>query len=231
MILLASDFDDTIYLEKDMATTNHNIEKIKGFMSKGNSFCIITGRNYTDLKVLLEKHQIPYTYLICEDGAKIFNYVDYCLDTINLDKEEIEKIIPILEDNNCDYYLDDGYNETTNYDDCVKIVVRCKDKKKANEIVRVIKEKVNIHIYVSRVHINIIHKSVNKKNALKRLFNIEKLNIDNLRVIGDNDNDYEMLKEFEGGVITKHHKVLDELNKDNYDTLADYIDYLGGKGI
>ena len=226
MILLASDFDETIFLENDMTTTKKNIEKIRDFISKGNSFCIITGRNYTDLKELLNKYKIPYTYLICEDGAKIFNYVDYCIDTINLDKEEIESIIPILEDNKCDYYLDDGYNETNNINDCVKIVINCKDKDKANKIVESIKEKVDIHIYVSRVHINIIHKSVNKKNALKRLFNLEELNINDLRVIGDNDNDYEMLKEFNGGVIKKHHKVLDELKKKEYDTLADYIQEL-----
>ncbi len=231
MILLASDFDNTLYLEDDMNQTRKNIESINNFIKKGNSFCIITGRNYTDLKNLLNKYNIPYTYLICEDGAKIFNYVDYCLDTVNLDKKEIEEVIPILEEYKCDYFLDDGYNETTNIEDCVKIVVRSKDKKKADELIKIIKDRVDIHIYASRVHINIIHKSVNKRNALKKLFNIEELNINDLRVIGDNDNDYEMLKEFEGGVITKHHKVLDELNKDNYDTLADYIDYLGGKGI
>ena len=229
MILLASDFDNTIYLEDDIEATNRNINKIKDFMSKGNSFCIITGRNYTDLKALLNKYNIPYTYLICEDGAKIFNYVDYCLDTINLDKEEIEKVIPILEENKCDYYLDDGYNETTNYNDCVKIVVKEKNKDKANELIKKIKDKVDIHIYASRVHINIIHKSVNKRNALKKLFNLEELDYNNLRVIGDNDNDYEMLKEFEGGVIKEHHKILDELHKDEYETLADYIDYLGGR--
>ena len=229
MILLASDFDNTIYLEDDIEATNRNINKIKDFMSKGNSFCIITGRNYTDLKALLNKYNIPYTYLICEDGAKIFNYVDYCLDTINLDKEEIEKVIPILEENKCDYYLDDGYNETTNYNDCVKIVVKEKNKDKANELIKKIKDKVDIHIYASRVHINIIHKSVNKRNALKKLFNLEELDYNTLRVIGDNDNDYEMLKEFEGGVIKEHHKILDELHKDEYETLADYIDYLGGR--
>ena len=106
------------------------------------------------------------------------------------------------------------------------LFLQCKDKDKANKIVEAIKEKVDIHIYVSRVHVNIIHKSVNKKNALKRLFNLEELNFNDLRVIGDNDNDYEMLKEFNGGVIKKHHKVLDELKKKEYDTLADYIEEL-----
>ena len=83
---------------------------------------------------LLNKYKIPYSYLICEDGAKIFNNVDYCLDTINLDKETIEKTIPILENMNADYYLDDGYNKTTNTSDCVKIVVNCTDAEEKQKI-------------------------------------------------------------------------------------------------
>ena len=226
MKILASDFDDTIYLEKDLDTTTNNISKIQNFVRNGNIFCIITGRNYTDLKPYLEKYNIPYSYLICEDGAKIFNNMDYCLETVYLDKETIEKIIPLLEKHTSDYYLDDGYNQTLNYNDCVKIVVNCTDEKQKEEIVKKVKEKVPCHIYASRIHVNIIEKSVNKENALKKLINLEKLNIYDIHVIGDNDNDYEMLKTFPGAVIKKHHKKLDELNKKEYDTLSDYIEEL-----
>ena len=45
-----------------------------------------------------------------------------------------------------------------------------------------------------------------------------------LNVIGDNDNDYQMLKSFNGGIIKKHNKILDELNKKEYETLADFIE-------
>lgn len=226
MKILASDFDDTIYFLEDEQKTKNNIEAIKSFVNSGNIFCIITGRNYTDLKVLLNEYSIPYTYLICEDGAKIFNNVDYCLDTILLSRQEIEKVIPILEKNNCDFYLDDGYNKTTNYDDCVKIVINCQEKQKKESIVKFIKEQSNVHIYASRTHINIINESVNKENALKRLFNLENLNYNLLHVIGDNDNDYEMLKTFSGAIIKKHHPKLDELNKKEYENLRDYIEEL-----
>ena len=40
--------------------------------------------------------------------------------------------------------------------------------------------------------------------ALRKLFELEDLNLDNLLVIGDNENDYQMLKEFNGGIIKKH---------------------------
>ncbi len=226
MKILASDFDNTIYYLDDPEKNKKNIESIRKFVSYGNIFCIITGRNYTDLKLLLQENNIPYSYLVCEDGAKIFNNVDYCIETVLLEREEIEKVIPILEENHCDYYLDDGYNQTTNMDDCVKIVINCEKEEEKERMVQIIKEKCDIHIYASRFHINIIHKSVNKENALKKLFNLEKLNYNLLHVIGDNDNDYEMLKTFEGGVIKKHNKILDELNKKEYDTLSDYIEEL-----
>ena len=45
-------------------------------------------------------------------------------------------------------------------------------------------------------------------------------------MIGDNDNDYEMLKEFPGAVMKHHHKILDELGKEEYESLSDYIEEL-----
>ena len=226
MKILASDFDNTIYYLDDPEKNKKNVEAIRKFVSYGNTFIIVTGRNYVDLKLLLNEHKIPYTYLICADGAQIFNNIDYCIDTTKLSRDEIEKIKEILEELKCDYYLDDGYNKTEYLDDCVKIVVNCTDEKEKENIVEIVKNKINIHIYASRFHVNIINKSVNKMYAIKRLFNLEELDYNSLHVIGDNDNDYEMLKEFNGGVIKKHHEKLDSLGKKEYETLSDYIEEL-----
>lgn len=229
MKILASDFDNTIYYLDNPEKNQKNFEAIRKFVSYGNIFCIITGRNYTDLKKLLSENKIPYSYLVCEDGAKIFNNMDYCIDTTYLEKSEIEKIKDILNEEKCDYYLDDGYNKTEYLDDCVKIVVNCSDKEEKERIVKTVKEKIDVHIYASRFHVNIIHKTVNKKHALQTLMNLEQLDYSLLHVIGDNDNDYEMLKEYPGGVISTHHKVLDELQKKEYDSLSDYIEELMNK--
>ena len=226
MKILASDFDETIYFPDNNELNEKNINSIKNFISKGNIFCIITGRNYTDLKKYLNDLDIPYSYLICEDGAKIFNNMDYCLNTVLLEESEIKETIKILEEENCDYYLDDGYNKTEYFNDCVKIVVNCSDEEEKERLVKTIKDKVNIHIYASRTHINIINKTVNKENALKKLFNIENLNYNNLHVIGDNDNDYEMIKAFNGVVMKNHHEKLNELKRDEYESLSDYIEEL-----
>ncbi len=226
MILLASDFDETIYLMNDPETTKKNSEALQKFVKAGNSVCITTGRNYSGLKQLLIQNNIPYTYLICEDGAKLFNNMDYCIDTTMLERKDIEEIIPILESNHYDFYLDDGYNRTNNYDDCVKIVVNCINDEEKKKIVETVKSKVDVHIYASRFHVNIIHKSVNKEVALKKLFQLEKLDLNSLRVIGDNDNDLEMLKAFEGVIMKNHHPILDGLNKKEYNALYEYVEEL-----
>ena len=226
MKILASDFDNTIYFLDNPQKNKNNIEAIRRFIAQGNLFCIITGRNYTDLKKILIEEKIPYSYFICEDGAKIFNNMDYCIETTLLEENDIKKIISILEEKQINYYLDDGYNKTEYHKDCVKIVINCNEKEEKDKIVKMIKDKINVHIYASRFHINIINKIVNKENALKKLFNIEKLDYNSLYVIGDNDNDYEMLRAFDGAVIKKHHPILDELNKKEYESLSDYIEYL-----
>ena len=223
MKILASDFDETIFFLNDEEKNKRNIEAIQKFISQGNIFCIITGRNYSDLKYYLTKYNIPYTYLICEDGAKIFNNVDYCIETVLLNPNDIKNIIPVLEENKFDYYLDDGYNKTNNYNDCVKIVINSKEEKEKNKIVDLLKDKGYYHIYASRFHVNIINKSVNKEKALKKLFNIENLDYNLLHVIGDNENDYEMIKSFPGAVMKKHHKKLDELKKEEVSSLEEYI--------
>ena len=94
------------------------------------------------------------------------------------------------------------------------------------KILNEIYDKINVHIYASRNHVNIIHKTVNKEYALRRLFDREKLDYSKLHTVGDDLNDYEMLKAFDGVVIKEHNPILDELNKEEYSSISDYIEYL-----
>ncbi len=224
MKILASDFDDTLFV-KDKSVLDKNIKAIREFISNGNIFCIITGRNYSFLKKDLSKYNIPYSYLICCDGAKIFNNMDYCIDTYLISEEKINKCIKILEENNCKYYLDDGYNETFNKNDCIKVVGVFSDKKQAEKIVLQL-DKLDVYAYISTEHINIVDKSVNKLNSLKTLFNLEQLDLRDLYVIGNEVNDLEMLKYFDGAVMKNHSEKLDSLEKKEFEYLYQYIEEL-----
>ncbi len=224
MKILASDFDNTLFVSNQDAF-HKNIQAIKKFIAYGNIFCIITGRNYSYLKQELNKYNIPYSYLICADGAKIFNNMDYCIDTYLLSEKKINLVIPLFEKYNCKYYLDDGYNETTNKNDCIKVVGVFDNQKQAEQLNADINS-LDVYSYISTEHINVVDKSVNKLNSLKRLCNLEQLPLSNLYVIGDEINDYNMLKNFKGALMKNHNPILDDLNKKEYDNLSDYIEEL-----
>ncbi len=225
MKILASDFDNTLYINEE-EIFKKNLAAIKKFIQEGNLFCIITGRSYTNIKKVLNEYQISYSYLICEDGAKIFDNVDYCIDTTMLPKEEIEKVQEIFKNNNSECLLEDGYNITNNVNDCVKVLAKYNDKNLANKIVLELQEKTNTYSYVSREHINIISNNINKEKALKKLSEIENIYHNNIYVIGDDINDYEMLKAFNGAIMKKHHQRLDELSKKEYENLFEYVEEL-----
>ena len=52
-----------------------------------------------EIKSDLTRLNVPYTYLVCADGAMILDSTDYCLLKINLEKEIVEKVVNILKEN------------------------------------------------------------------------------------------------------------------------------------
>ena len=91
MKVLASDFDNTLFVEEEISF-EENIKSIREFMLMGNIFIIITGRSYTDLKQMLNKYKIPYNYLFCEDGARIYNNMDLCIDEVKINHKKVQNI-------------------------------------------------------------------------------------------------------------------------------------------
>ena len=87
-------------------------------------------------------------------------------------------------------------------------------------------DKLDVYAYISTEHINIVDKSVNKLNSLKTLFNLEQLDLRDLYVIGNEVNDLEMLKYFDGAVMKNHSEKLDSLEKKEFEYLYQYIEEL-----
>ncbi|MBO5120959.1 MAG: HAD-IIB family hydrolase [Bacilli bacterium] len=227
MKILCSDFDNTLYFKDDILKTTKNIESARNFIAQGNIFCIITGRTYMEIKPDLTRLNVPYTYLVCADGAMILDSTDYCLKKINLDKDIVEKAFNILKENGYDPYLEDGYNITTNTNDCIKVAsLYATNKEDGIEIAKKIAKELNVYAYASRKHININNIKNDKKQALLRLAEVANLNPKEFYVIGDDINDYEMLDKFKAAIVEKHNPILDNMHLPIYKTLSDYIEYI-----
>lgn len=222
MKVLVSDFDKTLFV-KNKDIVKENIKAINRFISNGNSFIIETGRIYTDIILLLNEYNIKYNYLVCEDGAKIFNNLGYSIIDHLIPKKVVKEVIEVLNKYNLEYKLDDGYNDTDNINDCIKIKSELIDNIDYDKVLDELKD-IDVYAYLSIHYLNITSSKINKEKALEYLIKVENYNPNNIYVIGDEINDYEMLQKYHCGVIKNHNKVLDELKLKEYNNLKEYID-------
>ncbi len=221
MKVIASDFDNTLYV-KDEKGLKENIQAVKDFISRGNIFIIITGRSFTNIKKVLTEYDIPYSYLVCQDGANLFDKDDHCIRKNQMDIEKSKKIEEFLIKKELPYNFETAYNDEDVIEHASKITVTVKNIKEALEITEEIKNIADVYAYVSSKHINIIDSYVNKCNALEFLTDNYYISSD-ITVIGDDINDYEMLERYNGLVMKKHHKILDSLNKETIESVSEYL--------
>jgi len=182
-----------------------------------------------NIKNELLKYNISYDYLICENGAMIFDSDDNVIKSTYLNKEDVLTIIDMINKNNYKYILDDGYNYIENMDvDITKLVcifLYRNTVKNPEKTLSEIINSTNTYSYLSDNNINIVNKSVNKLESLKYLINIIGIK-DNIYTIGDAVNDISMIEYYQGGIMSRHEKELNQLPNKNYDTLKDYIEEL-----
>jgi len=224
MKIIASDFDNTFFV-KDEELLKENIEEVKRFIEDGNIFIIITGRSFTNIKKEIIKNNISYSYLVCQDGANIFDKNDNCLISNYLPLNKNKKITEYLEKKQIDYSYESAFNDNDIQSNATKITITLKPTDNKVEILENIKKQANVYAYVSSKHINIIDSKINKSTALGYLIKENYID-DSVIVIGDDINDYEMLKDYNGVIMKKHDPILNDLNKEEIDSVNQYIKLL-----
>lgn len=226
-MVLASDFDNTLYVS-DINIVNKNIESINKFREKGNLFVIITGRGKS-IREYIEEYNIPYDYLICENGAIIYDKNDNIVSSVYLAKEDINKIVDIIKRDSLKYILDTGDQYITDmntaYKDIACIFLDRKTIKNPEKLLEEILSTTSTYSYLSDNWINSININIDKKLALDKLNEVLDYKHE-IHAIGDAINDISMITSYDGGIMKNHEKELDELPNKNYETLSDYIEEL-----
>lgn len=220
-MILASDFDNTIYVE-DKNQLQENIKYIKKWM-ENNIFVITTGRSYYGIYPLLIENSIPFNYLICNNGAMVFDANNNIIEAIPLPIEEIEKVKRIILDNNLSYILDKGVEYTTDFNvyPLMAIFIKRSSVKNPTQIVDELNKNTKTYHYLSKNYISIENINIRKDKSLEKIG--EFLRINKIFCIGDGFNDIDMIKKFNGGLMKKHEKELNALNNKTYDSLSSYI--------
>lgn len=201
MNLIISDFDGTLF-DKNYKENIKAIEK-----QKNTDLIIATGRNYKSLKKDLK---IKCKYYICNDGSYILDEKEKIIHKNFFNKQSIEIIYERIKKLNYnDYFFDyiDTF-DTKLLANVNKLSIKIRDNNAASDMNYILNNIDDAYGYLSENWINILPILSKKENAIEHILNNN--SYDNVYVIGNESNDYAMIKKYNGFLITE--KKVDDYN-------------------
>lgn len=236
--IVFSDYDGTIYItESDM---EKNVKMIEEYRQLGGKFVIVTGRSKISVRKVIEKYDIPYDYVISNNGAIIFDAGGNKIyeQAISIDvSSKIINYLKLKEKIEIFYYNENDKVEDSNQK-LLKIRVKTEDTNIANaienEINTLFKSEVIAHatfpsMYYDDINfalVDIVSIKAGKEKSIKQL--LEKLDIQNEQAItiGDGRNDIAMIKEYNGySMLTAEYEVKKIASK-IFKSIAEALEYL-----
>lgn len=209
--LIVSDFDGTFSTSvKDIEL---NCEKIFDFMSRGNYFLLSSGRAYDSLMNQVKKYNIPYTYLATSDGSFLFDNKRDMIDSFTMPHDIVKELDILLKHNIFDkvQYTYPKTNGKT-YDDnlllaSVAFVINNKNITPSFlDDFDSLKENHKDYDFITYGYGDISYYIVRAKGANKGVIVqslADKIGVskENIYTIGDNDNDFEMIRDYNGYMV------------------------------
>lgn len=204
MKLLSSDYDLTLNLfDYDLRINMFFIEK---FRQSGNIFLLNTGRSYQSIKREIDKFRINFDYLSCYDGNLVLNKDKKVLYITDLSKGIYNKLDSLhnknykfdlksyhFDDNTLEYEIK-SYDNTFSFDNDLSIICQeCNLSFKKYEKYELIDFQLKKVAYYY-----ICDKNISKSSAISLVSNLENIEKYDIFTIGDNHNDFEMIRDFNG---------------------------------
>lgn len=195
MKLIVSDFDGTFF--------DSNYEENVKFINKIKNdydFVIATGRN---IEFLDKDLKMECKYYICNDGGYILNSDRNLIYRNSIDDNIVNQIYKRILDLGYNEFYFDSIDELSNVpiSNVNKILIRISnnenDKNNMNNILDGINK---VYGYISTNWINIMSTESTKDNSVDYISRLE--NYDTIYVIGNDINDYKMLKKYNGYLIS-----------------------------
>ena len=202
MYTLISDYDGTFkpfdknpnIIEKYIFI--HNIESTKNLIKNNNQFIIATGRDTKSIIDEIKKYNIDYNYLITYNGRVILDKNNNLLYANYINKECLQYIkneIIIKK-----FLNFNEYGCTENDDNLIYSKINIKPTKEIKKLILKWQEKFNELSIDYNMILNIltIRNKFNKSLGIQELNN--QISLNNIITVGDESNDFEMLKDYDG---------------------------------
>lgn len=195
MNLIVTDFDGTFF--------DNNYLKNINFIEKLNDkydFVIATGRNFKSLK---EDLKIKCKYYICNDGGYILDSNEKIVYSNYINDQDIKIAYHRMKELNYqEYFLDYiNYFDTRINKNINKLSIRIRDNNALNDMNYILKDLNSVYGYLSNNWINILSTESRKENAIDKILALN--SYEKIYVIGNEINDYGMLKKYSGYLICK----------------------------
>jgi HAD superfamily hydrolase (TIGR01484 family) len=219
--MLVSDYDGTF--STSTSDIELNCKLIREFIKDGNQFVLSSGRPLNSLKKQVELYDIPYTHLGTSDGNFLFdkkgNLLEYNLISHHIVRNDILKALKNLKIYEGIQYAYPKVNLNKYYrrSRLGSIAFVIKEKKITDEFLILFDElkrtndayDFSVYGYSGIDYFMIRPKGISKSSPIKKLSNKLHISKKHIYTIGDNDNDYELVRDFNGFVIGNN----EELNK------------------
>ena len=233
MKLFVTDYDGTLFV--DEISIKENIKYLKKLQENNIKVIINTGRSYPSIKNQLNLYGVPYDYIICADGSVLYDNNDNILKLYEMDTKIIEPYKKFYQEINYEeiqFAYKEGYsNILTSTRGLLGINVCITTKNYTKELEKKIfnmNELYPDYSFFGYSHpefsfLCVKPKGITKASIITYLMNEYNINKKDIYVIGDSDNDYEMIKEFNGVAVTLSYPKILEISKRTYASVADYI--------
>jgi Cof subfamily protein (haloacid dehalogenase superfamily) len=250
MYILASDFDGT--LTQHGTISDKDKAAIAAWRKAGHLFGINTGRGYYGIKTELERHQVDYDFLLCNNGGLIYENEAKPIEQKTADGKVLPSLVSlILEagglhaaigrieiDQEAGYWISenmdrkpgpeftrilmDELNAITYF---TQLSTQYENEEQANKCTQQINEQFgdNVTAFQNGVCIDIVPVGVNKATGMLHYMHLKKVPKENVLVIGDNFNDLDMILEFNGFSVNSGKPEVIAKARKSFDSIAGLI--------
>ena len=233
MKLFITDYDGTLFIDED--SLNENIKYLKELQKNDFKIVISTGRGYPSIKNQIDTYNIPCDYLSCADGSVIYDRDGNVLKMYEMNHEIIDTFTEFYQTLNYEeiqFSYPTGYSNILNTNDTLLGINICiSTPNYNNDIVNSflrIKDSFPEYNYLTYRHpifsyLCIKPGNISKSATIRYLKDTYNIDDNDIYVIGDSDNDYAMIKDFNGSCMEDSTIEILDIAKNKYKNVSDFI--------
>lgn len=217
-MILFSDFDHTLYHQDDLRQTAKNFRALSAWRANGHKFCITTGRSYVSVTTVMPILKEICDYFILDGGSLVLSPKKEIINAFAHEESNIRNIEEIADSLSVDhallYFTPDSESLSPIRDQVTKIRLWFKEVNNV-PVIREKFQRLPIQIFTCKGENNSRHKELKpfntfiefipnhsgKDKAIAELIKIAHIPKEDIIVVGDDENDAKMIKDFDGYMI------------------------------